>query len=58
MEVDENGNVRDKRLGSNKPPALFEWYLYEKEISYIYFKPYLTWAAKGRMDGPENKYLV
>ena len=23
-------------------------------MTYDYFKPYLTWAAYGRMDGPEN----
>jgi len=58
IEVDENGNVKDKRLGSNKAKAFFEWYINEKEVEYIYFKPYLTWAAKGRMDGPETKRVV
>lgn len=43
-------------LGALKPSALFVKQNLTKEIDYEYFKPYLTWAAKGRMDGPENTW--
>ncbi len=58
--IDEHGNVikKDKRLGTRKPKPVFEQLEYSKEVSYMYFKPYLTWAAKGRVDGPEDKRMI
>ncbi len=39
-----------------RPKAVFQRLPYFKEANLVYFKPYLTWAFKARVEGPEYTF--